>query len=112
MENKNWEILNLNAKQILETWKGKEDTIILNRINIKENMPVIYYSNIMFYENLNQTLPEGMDVETEILIDLQKYEMKLVGRKDICKNFLEDEFTAKVKTIQIYEYDIERKEQA
>lgn len=112
MENKNWEILNLNAKQILETWKGKEDTIILNRINIKENMPVIYYSNIMFYENLNQTLPEGMDVETEILIDLQKYEMKLVGRKDICKNFLEDEFTAKVKTIQIYEYEIERKEQA
>lgn len=112
VEHNNWEIFNLNAKQVIETWKGKEDKIILNRINIKENMPIIFYSNIMFYENLNQTLPEGMDVETEVLIDLTKYEMKLVGRKDISKNFLEDEFTAKVKTIEVYEYDIQRKEQS
>lgn len=112
IENENWAIFDMNEKEVVEDWKGKEDTIILNQINIKENMPVIFYSNIMFYENLNQTLPEGMDVKTEVLIDLQKYEIKLVGRKDVNRNFLEDEFTAKVKTIQIYEYDIQRKEQS
>lgn len=109
-EEKKWAILDMSAKKVIQKWKEKEDCFILNRINVKENMPVIFYSNIMFYENLNKTLPEGMDVETEVLLDLQNYEMKLVGRKDFNMNFLEDEFTPKVKTIQVYEYDIERKE--
>lgn len=110
IENETWAIFDMNVKEVVESWNGKEDTFVLNQINLKENMPVIFYSNIMFYENLNQTLPEGMDVKTEVLIDLEKYEMKLVGRKDVSKNFLEDEFTAKVKTIQVYEYELQRKE--
>lgn len=110
IEERKWNILNLDAKQVIQKWEGKEDTFLLNQINIKENMPVIFYSNIMFYENLNNTLPEGMDIETEVLVDLKQYEMKLIGRKDFNMNFLENEFETKVKTIQVYEYDIERKE--
>lgn len=108
--NKNWIIMNMSAKNVIKKYQVKENKFILNRINIKENMPVIFYSNIMFYENLNKTLPEGMDIETEVLLDLQKYEMKLVSRKDFNMNFLENEFENKVKTIEVYEYDIERKD--
>ena len=73
-------------------------------------MPVIFYSNIMFYGNSNKTLPEGMNVKTEVLLDLQKYELKLVSRKDFKMNFIQNEFENVIKTIQVYEYDIERKE--
>ncbi len=110
IEDKEWIIMDMSAKRAIQKWNGKEDSFVLNRINIKEDMPVVFYSNIMFYGNLNKTLPEGMDVETEVLLDLKQYEMKLVSRKDFKMNFIEDEFNNKVKTIQVYEYDIDRKE--
>ena len=110
IETNSWAIMDIDAKKAIEKWNEKENTFILNRINIKENMPVIFYSNIIFYGNSNKTLPEGMDVKTEVLLDLQKYELKLVSRKDFKMNFMQNEFENVVKTIQVYEYDIERKE--
>ena len=110
IEGKEWVIMDMDVKKAIEKWDGKEDTFILNRINIKENMPVVFYSNIMFYGNLNKTLPEGMDIKTEVLLDLKQYEIKLVSRKDFKMNFIEDKFNNEIKTIQVYEYDIERKE--
>lgn len=110
IEEKQWIIMDIDAKKTIKKWDGKEDTFILNRINIKENMPAIFYSNIMFYGNLNKTLPEGMDIKTEVLLDLQKYEIKLVSRKDFKMNFMKNEFENQIKTIKVYEYDIERKE--
>ena len=105
-----YEIFSLNEREVLKNIDLKEDNIILNKINVKENMPLIFYSNIMYYDNINKTLPTGMDVNTDVLIDLKQYDMKLVSRKDFKINFLENEYTNKIKTIQLYEYDIERKE--
>lgn len=110
IEENQWAILDMDAKKVIHKWNKKEDNIILNCIHIKENMPVIFYSNIMFYENYNQTLPEGMDISTEVLLDLKQYEIKLVGRKDFNMNFVQNELQHQVKTIQVYEYDIEEKE--
>lgn len=107
MKEKEWVIMDMDVKKSIQKWNGKTDTFVLNRINIKENMPVIFYSNIMFYGNLNKTLPEGMDVKTEVLLDLKQYEMKLVSRKDFRINFIKNEFENSIKTIQVYEYDIE-----
>ena len=42
-------------------------------------MPILYYSNIMFFDNMNQTLPIGMNLSDEVLVDLNKY--KLVENK-------------------------------
>ena len=85
------------------------ETLILNRINIKEGMNAIFYSNIMFYDNLNQTLPLGMDISTQMLFNMKEYEFKLVSRKDFNMNFLENEFQNEIKTIQVYEYNIEER---
>ena len=111
IETNNWIIMDMDVKKAIEKWNEKEDTFILNRINIKEKMPAIFYSNIMFYGNSNKTLPEGMNVKTEVLLDLKQYELKLVSRRDFKMNFMQNEFENTVKTIQVYEYDIERKEQ-
>ena len=85
------------------------ELLILNRINIKEGMNALFYTNIMFYDNLNETLPMGMDLSTQILFDMQKYEFKLVSRKDFNVNFLQNEFQNEIKTIQVYEYDMEER---
>ena len=105
-----WVIMNLNCKEELEkVYQEKENSFILNTINLKENMLAIFYSNIMFYDNLNNTLPEGMDVSKKVLIDLKQYEIKLVGRKDFYINFLKNEYENEIKKIEAYEYDIERR---
>lgn len=109
IENNNCAIMNINPKIAIKKANLKNETLILNRINIKEDMPVVFYSNIIFYDNLNQTLPNGMDITTEVLIDLNKYESKLVSRKDFKMNFLEDEFENIVRNIEVYEYDLIRK---
>ena len=103
-------IMDMDAKETIKNMDKKEENFILNRINLKENMEAIFYSNIMFYENMNKTLPKGMDISTQVLIDLSKYEIKLIGRKDFNINFFDNEFENEVKTMQVYEYDIERKE--
>lgn len=110
IDEEKWIIMDLDEnKEILKT-DLNEENIFLNKVNIKENMPIIFYSNIMFYDNLNKTLPEGIDISTQILLDLQQYELKLVSRKDFKANFLEDEFKNIIKDIQVYEYDLIRKE--
>lgn len=101
-------IMNINPKEELLKITNELETNIY-KINIKENMPVIFYSNIMYYDNLNKTLPLGMDISTKVLIDLSKFDMKLVSRKDFKINTLKDEFTNEVKLIHVYEYSLEFK---
>lgn len=110
IENEKWVIMNINERKEIMNTTDKNETLILNRINLKEDMPVIFYSNIMFFDNLNKTLPLGMDIEQKVLINLQEFEYKLVSRKDFNMNYLEDEYNNKIKKIEVYEYEIKRKE--
>ena len=73
-------------------------------------MPAIFYTNIMFYDNFNKTLPLGMDLQKKVLLDLKEFELKLVSRKDFNINFLKDEYNNIIRKIEVYEYDIIRKE--
>ncbi len=108
LNEKTLNIMNINPKEELLKSTNEVETNIY-KINIKENMPIIFYSNIMYYDNLNKTLPLGMDISTKALIDLSKFEMKLVARKDFNINVLKDEFTNEIKLIHVYEYNIEKK---
>ena len=110
IENSKWEVMELNPNNEIKKIKSDDDNIVLTKINIKENMPLIFYSNIMFYDNKNKTLPLGMDLSTEVLVDIEKYDMKLVSRKDFKLNVLDNEFDSYIKNVQVYEYDVELKE--
>ena len=87
----------------------------LYTINIKEDMPLIYYTNIMFYDNFNQTLPLGMNVKSKVLIDSDKLEFIPVNMItfNISDDFLENEIISKpaIKKIMLCEYDVKLKEQ-
>ena len=106
--NKNYEIMDLNSNVEI-TKNNIDDEIKFYKINVKEKMPIIFYSNIMFFDNLNKTLPDGMDIETKVLIDLSKFELKLVSKKDFYMNKTINEFENKIQHYSVYEYDIEVK---
>lgn len=69
----------------------------------------IAYTNIIFYENQNRTLPTGMDLSTNILVDIKNLNLKLNNKKVFRIATLEDEndefSNAIIKTINVYEYE-------
>lgn len=101
-------IFDINPENTLKTiMKTKKENIILCRVNIKENMPVIYYSNIMFYENFNKTLPLGMDLSSEVLIDLDRIQTKCIKEEEFNINYSINEYELITKKVRVYEYDTE-----
>ena len=72
-------IFNMNPKEALkEELSGKKSKITLCKINIKENTPAVFYSNIIFYDNFNKTLPVGMNLSSEIVLDVNKLKLDFV----------------------------------
>lgn len=107
--NNEYYIFNLNSEEEIEKIKNDNDIMYLHRINMKEKMNAIFFTNIMFYDNLNNTLPLGMDLSTQVLVNMKQYDIKLISRKDININYIKNTYDNEIKKIQIYEYNIERK---
>ena len=108
------EIYNINIEKELEDYEDRgEGALNLVKLNFKENMPLIYYTNIMYFDNTNQTLPEGMDLSTNVLVDNNKFEFKLVNKNKFRTNnyFRESNnlIFPKSKDIFVYEYNVELK---
>lgn len=103
--NKDFEIGNINPENAIKKAE-KFDKISLYRLNLKENTKAVAFSNIMFYDNNNKTLPIGMDASDEILIDMQKVNLELKRQKLFRINQQIDEMNIKTKIICVYEYDV------
>lgn len=101
-------IFNINPINCIQDIKQNK-SYTLYRINLKENMPAIGLTNIIYYDNSNQTLPLGMNVSQGVLIDksllnlelVKEEEIKIVKYKD--KNEMSDII---IRTINVEEYDI------
>lgn len=98
---------------IEEQKKSKENNINLYKITIKENMPALFMSNIIFYDNANATLPIGMNLSTKVLIDTDFFEFALRDRKEFKTNMYSDNHAdlaeLKVKNVTVYEYELKMK---
>ena len=106
LNEKGFEILNINLADEIQKSEIKGEKLNLYKINIKEKMPVIFYTNIMFYDNLNKTLPLGMDVQTKTLIELQNYNLKPISQKEFYTNIIKSDYENQIKQIKVYEYDL------
>ena len=101
-------VFNMNPKEALkEELAGKKSKITLCKINIKENTPAVFYSNIIFYDNFNKTLPVGMSLSSELAMDVNKLKLNFVKEDTFYINYKVNEFEYATKEIQIYEYDSE-----
>ena len=116
LNNQNFNIFNINPeKEIQENIKNKPSKFNLYKINAKRGMNGISYTNIIFYDNQNKTLPVGQDISTKILLDLSKVDLKLINRTSFKMTEIEDEkddfSKVNIKTIHVFEYDVILKEQ-
>ncbi len=102
----NLNIANLNATEILnkEIEKNKLNNIDFYSLVVPKDAPLLYYTNIIYYDNLNQTLPLGLDVDTDVLIDLKKYKLNLQEEKEFRINYKVDAFTNKNIGIHVKKY--------
>ena len=99
-------IFDINPETALKNeLDSKKSKIILCRINIKENTPALFYTNIMFYDNFNKTLPVGMNLSTEVLVDVNKIKLEYKGEETFYINHKEKEFDFTTKEVKLYEYE-------
>lgn len=100
----------LNPSEALEKIENTSDEkeIYLYKINVPEKTNLVFYSNIMFYENNNGTLPLGMDISQEILIDMDLYKLKLKNSGEFNINVCKNEYESFIRKVKVYEYDISK----
>lgn len=108
-------VYDIIPEDALQKIKNDIDTEFnLYKINLKENMPLIYYTNIMYYDNFNQTLPLGMNVKSKVLIDADQLEFipNDMITFNISDDFIKNELISKpqVKKIMLCEYEVRLKE--
>lgn len=102
----NLNIFNINPKnEFKDVDFSKSKEVYLYKVNIKENTPVAFYTNYVFYDNFNKTLPIGMDISTEILFDTFKSKIKETKHEEFNINVYEDEYTSKVLKVNVIEYE-------
>ena len=101
-------------KEIEEKINNKSTKINFYKLNIQEGTNGIAYTNCIFYDNQNKTLPVGQDLSTKILVDVNKLKMKLKNKTTFrIIEFEENNDFSKtnIKTVNVFEYDTEIKKQ-
>lgn len=87
---------------------GKE--IDLYKIHLKEGQNAVFYTNIIFFDNNNQTLPMGMNLSNEVLLDTRDVELKITEKKKFMTNLYsensEDAAKLNVMNVNVFEYKI------
>lgn len=109
LDEKKINIFNINPEaEMKEFMKQDKAKINFYKINLKRGASAISFTNSIFYDNQNRTLPIGQDLSTNILVDVAKLNMELKKKTtfkvvDLGK---ENDFsTLTIKTIRVFEYD-------
>lgn len=113
---KSFDIYNIDVENELSNYQDNgEGALNLIKINFKEGMPLLYYSNISLYDNNSQTLPEGMNLSTNVLIDCQKFDFKQISKtKFRTNNYFNEKdnlIWPKSKDILVFEYEVSFKKE-
>lgn len=97
-------VFDINLEEIIQNSGNKE--INIYKINVKSSNKVVYFSNCIYYNNYNKTLPLGMDVGTKCLLNIDKDKLKKVSKDDFRISTQTDDFKVNTKKVNIYEYEI------
>lgn len=97
-EKSKYYLADINPINLIEYNCKKEQKIYKIHINKDDN--ILFFSNIIYFDNFNQTLPNGMDVSTKVLIELPK-EQKFNSFKDMNIIIENSNNEAKIQKIHI-----------
>ena len=110
-------VFNLDAEKEIEDAIKTSETgkINLYKMNLAKGVKAVAFTNSVYYDNQNKTLPEGMDLDTRILAKILDTDITLQNKKVIRVGLLEDEKddSAKliIKTINLLEYSVKEIEE-
>ncbi len=88
------EVLSLNLQSELDEVLKNEievNKLYLYKIKLPKETNFIAFTNIIFYDNKNMTLPLGMNLSEKILVDLSNIDLDEINKKKINKICFEDE---------------------
>lgn len=103
----NINIFNLNPVDEITKKTGNDK--YLYKVNLSGKINAVPFTNIIFYDNQNKTLPIGMDLSTQILVDANK--LKLVKKDSFDFNYItfedeKDDFSnIKINKVNVLEFD-------
>ena len=103
-------IFNINPEEEMqEAVKNDSKKINFYKINLPENANAISYTNCIFYDNQNRTLPLGQDISNKILVDTTAIELSMKNKSTFRILDFEDkndDFSKiVVKTVNVFEFD-------
>lgn len=110
LEENAMQVFCINPEEMLKE-NINEKELNMYKLNIKENMPIVYFSNSIYYDNNNRTLPLGMDITSKCLIKLSDYETILRQKDEFRVTNIKDELKVNTIKINVYEYDLRKKEE-
>lgn len=113
LHQKDYNVFDINAEKEIENYENKfENAVKMIKLNVKEDFPMVYFTNSIYYDNSNNTLPEGMDVSSKVLLDADLFDFELVKKEKVKTNRyfnLPHELYPKLLYIYIEEYDLKLK---
>ena len=103
----NINVFNLNPEQeIKKAIKDEGNKISLYKINLERNENAIAYTNSVYYDNKNKTLPLGMDVSTNILFDISQAKLKKENKLNFRIIVMQEDGTPSIKMVNVAEFSV------
>lgn len=106
----NINIFNLNPVDEVDNNASKIDkNQYLYKVNLSGKINAVPLTNIIFYDNQNKTLPIGMDLSTQILVDVNK--LKLAKKDSFDFNYItfeneQDDFSnIRINKVNVIEFE-------
>ena len=111
LNNKGINVFNINPeKEMKEASMSYGNNINLYKLHIKEGTKGIGFTNIIFYDNQNKTLPVGMDLSTKMIIDTSKLHLRMLDQKSFnimsFDNEQDDFSDFEIKKVTVFDYEI------
>lgn len=111
LSNKTLSIFDINAEnEIKNAIKSGNGKINFYKFNLKRGVNAISYTNCIFYDNYNKTLPIGQDISSNIMVDLSKLKLKPKKKTSFkvvhYENEKDDFSKVGLKIVNVFEYDL------
>lgn len=108
---KKFDIYNIDINDELRHMNSEDVSFNLFKLRLNENVNMLPYTNIAFYNNNNKTLPCGMDISSQCIIDMSKHlYIPIKEEKRHITVFKDKEKTKyKANTINIKEFAVDKK---
>ena len=114
LDDKKINIFNINPEEeIKNVLQNGNSKINFYKINLPAGANAISYTNCIFYDNQNKTLPEGQDLSNNILVDIARLNLKVENQTKFKvaqpENEADDFSNMNIKTINVFELSAEVK---